>query len=600
MDAADAAFLDEDFQECWWCVAQEGHHVFTRGWATRQGERALVYIAGGDLWAGTQETYRELHRQISQEVKSKREAGTLAVSRRYEATKKGAGEYLRSYRCDTGVLPSRSTWKNAWRGGKDAGGRQITVELTCASCRTERVAGLIDADLLTSVFYENGFRCSLLRGVSCNDRTPLPKGSVYEFALTGTRGVPTTTGALQTSTDIPVEVSRDTGEGGDVEVVGFSAAAKQFYKARGPQLHTPTYRGEPSEVDLLAWKRGIEKYFETYGVTRSREKVSLAADLLEGEAAKWWNGLWMSGRDGTVSTWDELIEKLRERFLPPEGEMRVVGQWRRLQQTGSVAAYADYVFRLKALCDMGESAEFKLAFFGLQPELQAEVRKYLRQNRLRQLELEKLFAVAQDAEVGLTGRGGRKGFSGQEVTTEKTGAKKFGAAGANTVMLDAANEATAGAKKGSRQPEKRSDGNDRGVYSNRGSTNSSWKSGGTSRMDYSRNDQSSWGRSRGSASTGTGGRSAHDRSYDTGGGALCFICDKTGHGWFNCPQKKGGKGCFRCGSESHQFSRCPQRQGDKHVRLGHDKVNRGRRLVGLLCFIERDTRDGSRGSPCRL
>ena len=189
----------------------------------------------------------------------------------------------------------------------------------------------------------------------------------------------------------------------DVEVVGFSTAAKQFYKAWGPQLQTPAYRGESSEVDLLAWKRGIEKYFETYGVSRQREKALLAADLLEGEAAKWWNGLWMSGRDAGIATWEQLIAKLRERFLPPEGEMRVVGQWRRLQQFGSVAAYADHVFRLKALCDMGDVAEFKLAFFGLQPELQAEVRKHLRQNRVHQLELEKLFAIAQDAEVRLAG-----------------------------------------------------------------------------------------------------------------------------------------------------------------------------------------------------
>ena len=71
----------------------------------------------------------------------------------------------------------------------------------------------------------------------------------------------------------------------------------------------------------------------------------------------------MSGRDLSISTWDELIEKLRERFLPPEGEMRVVGQWRKLQQTGSMARYADYVFRLKALCDMGEAAEFKTRIF---------------------------------------------------------------------------------------------------------------------------------------------------------------------------------------------------------------------------------------------
>ena len=51
-------------------------------------------------------------------------------------------------------------------------------------------------------------------------------------------------------------------------------------------------------------------------------------------------------------------------------------------------------------------AEFKLAFYGLQLELQAEVRKHLRQNKLHQLELEKLFAIAQDAEVGLAGRFG--------------------------------------------------------------------------------------------------------------------------------------------------------------------------------------------------
>ena len=63
--------------------------------------------------------------------------------------------------------------------------------------------------------------------------------------------------------------------------------------------------------------------------------------------------------------------------------MRVVGQWRRLQQTGSMAGYADHTFRFKALCEIGKAAEFKLAFYGLQPELQAEVRKYLCQNYVR-------------------------------------------------------------------------------------------------------------------------------------------------------------------------------------------------------------------------
>ena len=84
--------------------------------------------------------------------------------------------------------------------------------------------------------------------------------------------------------------------------LGFSQEAKQFYKAQGKHLQMPCYKGESSEVDLFAWKRGIEKYFETYGIVVEREKVTMAADTLEGEAAKWWNGLWMSNRDGGIKT----------------------------------------------------------------------------------------------------------------------------------------------------------------------------------------------------------------------------------------------------------------------------------------------------------
>ena len=73
----------------------------------------------------------------------------------------------------------------------------------------------------------------------------------------------------------------------------------------------------------------------------------------------------MSNRDRGIKTWDQLLERLQERFLLPEGEMRIVGRWRQLQQKGSVASYIDYVFRLKALCDIGPQAEFKLAFFRL-------------------------------------------------------------------------------------------------------------------------------------------------------------------------------------------------------------------------------------------
>ena len=62
IDAADATFLDDDFQECWWATEQEdGTLSIVRGWATRHGDWALVYLAGGALWAGTQEDYRILY-----------------------------------------------------------------------------------------------------------------------------------------------------------------------------------------------------------------------------------------------------------------------------------------------------------------------------------------------------------------------------------------------------------------------------------------------------------------------------------------------------------------------------------------------------------
>ena len=98
-----------------------------------------------------------------QEVRIKRETGSMAVSRRYEAARKGASEYLRRYRCETGGVPSKATWASMWRGSQqDAGGCQITVELSCAACRAERMVGLASADLVASAFLENGFCCSML------------------------------------------------------------------------------------------------------------------------------------------------------------------------------------------------------------------------------------------------------------------------------------------------------------------------------------------------------------------------------------------------------------------------------------------------------
>ena len=198
----------------------------------------------------------------------------------------------------------------------------------------------------------------------------------------------------------------------------------------------------------------------------------------------------MSGRDKEITTWQELLEKLRERFLPPEGEMKVVGQWKRLHQVGSVANYADFVFRLKALCDMG-SAEFKLTLYGLRPELQAEVRKHLRQKKVSTMPLETLFAIATDAEVGLgLGRRGEEGGEARKKERPK---------------LAVVHAEEKGKQKGQAV--------------------------------------------KGAEKTSLGGKA----------GETCWVCDKTGHGWYYCPAKHKGQCCPRCGSSAHRLYTCPQR-----------------------------------------
>ena len=279
----DLTYLDEDFQECRWIREQDGASVLVRAWATRQNDRAVVYTAGGGIWSGTIEEYAIVCPRIAEEVRMKQDARANLTLRRIEVAKKGAEQFLRRFRRETGGLPTRSTWRNAWQGELDAGGRQIVVRLKCHLCGMERILGLGDADAIPTAFQARGFSCGLLQDVKCGETAPGRKGEPLELrqarGLSASEERPSLDGV---KSEGPEEPTLDE----DIEITGFSTAAKQFYKARGPQLQTPVYRGESSEVDLLAWKRGIEKYFETYGVTRQREKVSLAADLLEGEAAK--------------------------------------------------------------------------------------------------------------------------------------------------------------------------------------------------------------------------------------------------------------------------------------------------------------------------
>ena len=318
----------------------------------------------------------------------------------------------------------------------------------------------------------------------------------------------------------------------DSTSAGFSSAAMRFYKATGKAIPLPDFSGTSSEAAFLAWRRGVERHFATYGIERENERVMVAAEMLSGEAKVWWDGVWMSNREKEVQSWEELRKRLRMRFLPPEGEMKVVGQWRRLQQTGTVAAYTDYVYRLQAMCSMQQGADFKLAFYGLRPELQGEVRKYMRQRELQTLSLERLFEVASDAEVGLGKPWGKKeGFGGRE-DKGRQGTEKANGWGAGYAKV---NQLTSGANGWGRNSDRGRD---------QGEKMGGWKmANSTSTNSYS---ERGWRRN-------TEGRSKNEFGP-------CAVCDGFGHGWMTCSKRKSGKGCARCGSTAHLILNCPLRR----------------------------------------
>ena len=231
-DVSDPAFLDEDFKECWWVKAQDNANVLVLGWATRHNNRAIVYTVGGGVWSGTMHEHAMACPRIADEVKKQQDARTLTLSKRTEAARSGAEQYLRKFRRETGGLPTRSTWRNAWKGETDAGGRQILVCLKCHQCGMERLLRMDDADAVPSMYQTRGFSCGNLCDVKCGEPGRGPRGGPFtikppEEPIVGDESPRQESVKRETEENVAPEDD-------EVEVVGFSSAAKQFYKARGP------------------------------------------------------------------------------------------------------------------------------------------------------------------------------------------------------------------------------------------------------------------------------------------------------------------------------------------------------------------------------
>ena len=178
------------------------------------------------------------------------------------------------------------------------------------------------------------------------------------------------------------------------------------------------------------------------------------------------------------------------------------------------------------------------------------MRKHLRLHRMSVLELEQLFAVALDAEVGLVGRGAkREGFQQQGRNRKPKAEGVHGMEWKTDGNYNVGREST-GTRDAWRQcyqearQQNKSGGNNRGSGWNSGG----WGIDGTPKKPHEDESNRGWGNS----------------NWNNGSNKRkCFVCDKEGHSWVTYSDRKGGSGCARCGSSAHHIKSCPQRSSER-------------------------------------
>jgi hypothetical protein len=184
-----------------------------------------------------------------------------------------------------------------------------------------------------------------------------------------------------------------------------------------PEFHGTKTGGY--EID--AWVRDMRVQFSFYGARvfpDDAAKVRHAAMFLKGRAAEWWDAEDKS--TGVESSWDQFVERLRERYRPMQAAVVARERLRRLKQTGTVSAYAD-VFQkeLTPIKDMSASDQIFNFVSGLSSVAVA--------NKVREKEpksLHEAMDIAVRAEVflaaGRFGQGHGGQYGGRSATSSQS------------------------------------------------------------------------------------------------------------------------------------------------------------------------------------
>ena len=101
-----------------------------------------------------------------------------------------------------------------------------------------------------------------------------------------------------------------------------------------PKFTIPQFRGKNDPDAYCEWESKIELMFRYYKCPDD-EKVALATLEFSDYALSWWTQLGVNRHrnyEGEISTWDELKQIMRKRFIPPHYYREIKTKLRRLIQ----------------------------------------------------------------------------------------------------------------------------------------------------------------------------------------------------------------------------------------------------------------------------
>ena len=296
-----------------------------------------------------------------------------------------------------------------WRQLFHLHSREAWLTVRCRDCQKVRRIALRFMSILHQRQHEGLWkRCSMLLGVDCS------KEETMDINVVNLKAVFT---ALQRSgnTELPEqgpqqsvleEMERDGrdlaseygGTQASVEIMRYSPELIEMWKSLGKSLKQPAYAGEGNPNQLSAWQEEVEMFLQVYQV-RGEAQVIAATKFLRGEAEEWWRGIQATGRHRQITSLEQLCKELKKRFFPLDRLERMAKQWVKLEQKASVEEYHEEFCLLQAAFPLGERAEFMLAYQGLRANMRAKVRQALDDESREQLPMDRLFALAQRAEV---------------------------------------------------------------------------------------------------------------------------------------------------------------------------------------------------------